>query len=136
MTSQIRAADVRLMFSEDVTRFVRHFPRVRGVRLEIVREHFLGAKRTARDLAWYDVDRHTVYLVADALHERSFGCLRGVLRHELGHAADDRVHVDKDAEVRADQLAFKATGSAIRYTSDGVQHVTHGTIGRPPWLPR
>lgn len=119
------------MFDEELRRFAEVCPRVAGLHLVITPRHFLPEPRP-RDLAWYDVDERVVCFVRSAL-DRSPACLRGVIRHELGHAADERV-LEDGSEKRADQIAQRVTGSPILYTKEGVQHATHGRPGRPAWL--
>ena len=103
------------------------------MRLVLTARHHLPAKdRTPRDLAWYMPSTRTVYLFEAALR-RSPGHLRGLIRHELGHAADLRLDAP-GCERRADRLALRATGAPIRYTAEGLQHATHGVPWRPSWL--
>lgn len=124
----------RRIFEEERQTFVRAgFDRATTVRLKITPKHFLECT-VARDLAWYDPEDHTIYLVKRALL-CSKAALQGVLRHELGHAVDPRID-DPGAEARADRLAEQATGQPMRYTKDDIQNARFGKIGRPSWLPK
>ncbi len=127
-------SEVRAVFAKELELFAAQYPRAAGCRLSIRARHFLS-NPAPRDLAWYDPDAHTVTLTAAAL-DRSVGSILGIIRHELGHAADYRVDVDRGCEARADRIALAVTGNPIRYTADGVQHATVGTVGRPKWLPQ
>ena len=119
------------LFEEERDLFAKTFPDVDDVGLKIVARHF-KKNPIRRDLAWYDTSDRCVYLVKSGL-ERSLACLRGVIRHELGHAADVKIK-ESGAEARADKLAFIATKHPILYTEEGLQHTTHGKEGRPKWL--
>lgn len=127
-------SEARVVFAGELARFAAKYPRAEGCRLIIRAKHFLPHPEP-RDLAWYDPDAHAITLIVAAL-DRSIGSILGIIRHELGHAADRRVDVDRGCEARADRIALAVTGSPIRYTADGVQHATAGTIGRPKWLPQ
>ena len=122
---------VRKMFEYERSVFCGIFPEVCDTELRFVDNHY-KVNPIARDVAWYDIGEDCVYLVRHALN-RSVGCLRGVIRHELGHAADERIN-EPGAEARADQLAYIATGEPILYTEEGIQHTTEGRPGRPSWL--
>lgn len=119
------------IFREERALFQRRFPWVADVRLFLRRRH-IEPNPSRRDLGWWNPADRTVNLLRSGL-TRSEGQIRGILRHELGHAADR-----SDApghERRADDLAHKATGQPIRYTRrESLQHVTHGKPGRPRWL--
>jgi hypothetical protein len=126
---------LRRIFLDERAKFAKTFPQTADCGLVLRARHFIPAhKRKDRDFAWYDYDTQCVYIVRAAL-EQSEGCIRGIIRHELGHAVDDSP-VRKGAERRADRLARRATGAPIRYTADGLQHATHGRPGRPAWLPQ
>ena len=127
-------AYVQRIFEEERARFMAAFPRMPDVRLAVRDRHYRVRGVDARDLAWYDIGGRTVYILRSAF-SRSDGAIRGILRHELGHAADVDVG-KKGSEARADRLALLATGVPVRYTADGVQHATHGQPGRPGWLHR
>lgn len=74
----------------------------------------------------------------------------GVLRHELGHAADmlmpgrslfdwcanKEIFLATTPEVRADQVAHAIWGTPILYDKDTVQNVKYGKPGRPAHLPQ
>ena len=122
---------VRKMFYDERNAFSETFPSVSYTELVFIDKHFFKDP-IERDVAWYDIGEHKIYLVRKAL-SRSMDCLRGVIRHELGHAADDYID-DPGAEARADRLALEATGEPILYTEEGIQHTTEGRPGRPKWL--
>lgn len=122
---------VARMFKEEREVFSKTFPDVLRVGLILIDQHFSHDERP-RDVAWFDERDSNIYLVRKAL-SRSLNCLRGVIRHELGHAVDERINED-GCERRADYLAELATGVPIRYTKEGLQHATHGEPYRPDWL--
>lgn len=124
----------KALFATELAAFAAKYPRAKGCQFAIRAKHFLP-NPDPRDLAWYDPDAHTVTLTRAAL-DRSNGCILGIIRHELGHASDPKVEVDRGCERRADHIAEDVTGKPMRYTADGVQHATHGTVGRPEWLPQ
>lgn len=123
---------VERMFREERDRFALIFPAVADVRLVFITEHFDGSKARERDVAWFDLRDGDIYIVRRSL-SRSLGCLRGVIRHELGHAADPDIE-KAGCERRADRIAELVTGVPIRYTKEGIQHATHGEPYRPDWL--
>lgn len=124
--------EIAKIFSEELARFQATFPRLKPVRLQLRKRHFDPTATADRDVGWYDQGTHTVYLMERVLG-RSAGHVRGIIRHELGHAADDRLAA-KGAEKRADRLALQACGVPIRYTKEGLQHATHGKAERPRCL--
>lgn len=117
----------RRMFNAEAHRFRTAYPSMPPVRFRIAVRHFLPTPE-ARDLAWYDDG--TVYLTRAAL-DRSEATVRGILRHELGHAADARID-QRGSECRADRIAARASGP-VRYDADGLQTAARGTK-RPGWL--
>ena len=122
----------RRIFNQELRAFTVAFPSCAKVRLVIRARHFEPAsKLTDRDLAWFDDDAKTVCLLRKAL-KRSAGSIRGIIRHELGHACDPSW--EPGEEKRADDIAREVCGSPIRYTKDGVQHATHGNPKRPSEL--
>jgi len=132
MPKKLSERAVARMFYDERDRFALTFPVVAHVELVLLDDHYEGEEVTDRDVAWFDTRDKCVYLVRKALR-RSMNCLRGVFRHELGHAADP--HIEKaGCERRADRIAEIATGVPIRYTAEGIQHATHGEPYRPDWL--
>lgn len=126
-------ARLRAIFQEELALVNREFPRTRGVKLKVRAQHYLPAsQRTSRDVAWYDPTTKTVSVVRDALGLPG-SSLRGVIRHELGHAADRRID-DPECERRADRLSRQATGKPIRYDRHGLQNAEKGVARRPGWL--
>lgn len=136
-----RAANIRQMFSEELETFAAAFPNgafpIVIVRLEFRKRHFLP-KPQARDLAWYEPDNRIICIVRRAIGAHTMSCLRGIVRHELGHAVDHALgFIDQPrAERRADIHAGHATGTPVHYTKDGVQHASRGVAVRPAWLPK
>lgn len=123
----------RRIFNEERTSFARVFPGASAATFRVYARHYLPAKETTdRDVAWFDIDTRQVGITRRAL-ALSEGALRGVIRHELGHAVDARVG-EPGCERRADRLACQASGAPIRYTRSGMQHATHGVARRPNWL--
>lgn len=125
----------RHLFAAERAMFRRVFPNMPPVRLTIRARHFLPVTLlTPRDLAWYDADRQTLCLLRSALtHSRA--TIQGIIRHELGHAADERID-NPGSEHRADALALRATGVPVRYDDDGLQNAKRGAANRPEWLHR
>jgi hypothetical protein len=128
----VTLAQIAAIYTAERAAFARTFPAVADVQLLIITEHY-KPNRSRRDVAWYDSRDRSIYLVSNALRERSAACLTGVLRHELGHAADPRLDAP-GCERRADRIALIATGQPILYTQEGIQHSTHGVPYRPDWL--
>jgi hypothetical protein len=125
----------RHLFAAERAAFRRAFPNMPPVQLTIRARHFLPTtKRTPRDLAWYDADRQTLCLMRSAL-TRSRATIQGIVRHELGHAADERIDLP-GSERRADALALRATGTPILYDDEGLQNSKRGNPVRPEWLHR
>ena len=125
----------RHLFAAERATFRRVFPNMPSVRLTIRARHFLPASElTPRDLAWYDADRHTLCLMRSAL-TRSRATIQGIIRHELGHAADERID-NPGSERRADALALRATGTPVLYDAEGLQNSSRGSPVRPGWLHR
>jgi len=123
----------RHLFAAERAVFRRAFPNMPSVRLTIRARHFLPvAELTPRDLAWYDADRQTLCLMRSAL-TRSRATIQGVIRHELGHAADEQID-NPGSERRADALALRATGVPVRYDDEGLQNAKRGAAERPGWL--
>ena len=56
-----------------------------------------------------------------------------LIRHELGHLADDRV-ANVGREQVADDIAEFVTGERINYNDRDVQTMQAGTYPRPPWI--
>lgn len=119
------------IFEHERSVFARTFPWVENVWIEIWPEHFID-RPCARDLAWYDPSFLRVCVVRGILRHPEH-TVRGIIRHELGHAADVNLK-DAGRERRADQLAKKATGRPILYDANGLQSSSRGKPGRPKWL--
>lgn len=124
--------EARRIFARELARCTDVFPEVRGTRLVLRERHYIKHPED-RDLAWHDADARTVFLMRRGL-ARSPACLRGVFRHELGHACDP--DFGPGGEARADRIARRVFGVPVRYTCDGVQHASHGAPTRPSWLPK
>ena len=138
--ARLTRAQVRKAYLAERERFAEFVPDVLGIELVFESRHYLdevpaksrNGGRTSRDLAWLELDDGHIHLFVGAL-DRSMGHIIGVLRHELGHAIDERID-EPGCERRADRLAALVTGSPIRYTREGLQHATHGIPRRPGWL--
>lgn len=122
---------VKRMFREERAAFAEHFPQVAQVGLVITPKHY---ERDAipRDVAWFDQTDGQIYLIRKALW-RELDCLRGVIRHEFGHVADEHIN-EPGCERRADRIAYLVTGEPILYTTEGIQHTSRGVAYRPDWL--
>jgi hypothetical protein len=119
----------RRIFNQEAARFYAAYPTMRPVRFTLRARHFLP-NPVARDLAWYDPDRREVCLMRTVLAYPE-ATIRGILRHELGHAADARIDAP-GSEARADRLAASASGP-VHYDATGLQTTGRGTR-RPDWL--
>ena len=119
----------RALFNVEAHRFRAAFPTMPPVRFRIAARHFLP-NPAARDLAWFD---NGVIVLTRAALARSEATVRGILRHELGHAADARIDAP-GSEARADRLAGQASGP-VNYDREGLQTTGKGTA-RPGWLHR
>jgi hypothetical protein len=128
----IPESTVQRMYATERAKFARLFPWVQNVRLVFLDRHFMENERP-RDIAWYERGERAIFVARKALRERSLNCIKGILRHELGHAADTRLDAP-GCERRADRLAEVATGEPILYTEEGLQHATLGVPYRPDWL--
>ncbi len=126
-------ARAKAIFDEEASIFLEAFPDALRPRFKVRERHFL-ASPSDRDLAWYVIETHTVCILRRALNH-SQSAVRGIIRHELGHAVDPHP-TRAGAEARADRFARQATGSPVRYTADGVQNASRGTPRRPRWLSR
>ena len=124
-------SDLANLFFQEAYLFSRQYPNVEGVRLRLVGKHFLRAP-AFRDLGWYDGEEHTIYLL-DRLRFFPAHNQLGVMRHELGHAADPNYAME-GSESRADAFSEAATGSPMFYDARGVQSASEGVAGRPAEL--
>lgn len=121
-------AAARRVFAAQRALFARLHPRVRGASLHIVdRACPTSAPCAARDLAW--MVGGDVYLLRRALRLPAAN-VRGLLAHELGHAADDRAYEPR-SERRADALAARALGLKVGYDDGDVQALGRGRSPRP-----
>ena len=134
----MKRAELAKLFHREVERFYRRYPRVAPCSLTISTLRCSpGGRCTHRDLAWCyrwegDSGRaHKIYLSQRALRLPRANVL-GILRHELGHLADPTPR-KPGGERRADRIAKKVTGVAIRYDKAAIQTVGRGT-SRPSWL--
>lgn len=119
------------IFEHERRTFARTFPWVENVWLSVHPKHFIG-KPCARDLAWYDPGFLRVCVTREVMRHPEH-TVRGLIRHELGHAADLKLDAP-GRERRADRLAKKATGRPVLYDENGLQSTTRGKPGRPKWL--
>jgi hypothetical protein len=107
------------------------FPAARGCQLRLVRRHFV-THPTSRDLGWYEDG--CIYLMEKILRAPRHRVL-GIVRHELGHAADPDIGTP-GAEQRADDIVLRCTGERINYDAGDIQTVAPGTYPRPLHLHR
>ena len=132
--ARITVARARAIFREERKRFAAVFPRLARATLTIVDALCLeGGECEARDLARCFVADIEIELLRRAL--TSEARVRGLLRHELSHAADLRV-LEPGREQRADDIAERVTGERVYYDRDDVQTTRHGTYPRPKRLRR
>jgi hypothetical protein len=123
------------IYFDEFIDFMIFFPHTLHVRVQLRTRHYLPkAELTARDLAWYDANTNTICILRSAL-KRGENVVRGIIRHELGHAADKNIE-KKGSEARADRLAKQATRKPVRYTADGLQNAVYGKPRRPSYLPK
>lgn len=80
----------------------------------------------ARALFLFERDRFARYFPTVRVAECT---LTGIVRHELGHAADPTPD-EPEAEARADAIVAWVCGEPVRYDSRGVQTIGRG--GRRP----
>ena len=121
------------LFLIERDRFARTFPRVRDARL-----HWLVGCSTiacaTRDFAYADQARNIVSISLRVLEYPDANFL-GLILHELGHLADDRIN-EPGAEARADRLAEQASGLRVYYDALDIETVMPGIWPRPAHLPR
>ncbi len=129
---------LRRIFRIELARFVRVFPDLAGTTLVIKQTRCMGEHCGFRDLAYQQgsiLEGPSVITVNARLARFPIANVRGVIRHELGHACDDRIESPR-AEQRADDIAEIVTGQKIRYDKDLVQTVGIGSWPRPRNLHR
>lgn len=73
--------------------------------------------------------------VVARLLDRGLGPFLGVIKHELGHLCDSRVH-EPEAEARADMIALLVAGAPVKYDAIQLQTTGRGTWPRPRSLHR
>lgn len=140
-----REARLRVIFAQERATFARTFPGLARAELVVV-ESLCPPSTPAcrpRDVAECVVgERPRVTLVGrlGGAHEDT---IRGVIRHELGHAASwwetragRRPRRGTGAEQWADDLAEHATGDRVRYDREALQTIGAGVYPRPAWLHR
>jgi len=128
----VSPAAARAVFEAQRRLFARLHPDVAAFELRIVDSRCPTGRRScaARDLAW--MEGRGVYLLRRAL-ALPVDRVRGLLAHELGHAADDARH-EPGSEQRADDLAERALGRRVRYDARDVQTLGRGRWPRPARL--
>jgi hypothetical protein len=132
MPRTVTIARARNIFREERRRFAAVYPRVANATLEIVDAPCLGdGACERRDLARCYPPTGEVHLLRRAL--TSEARVRGLLRHELAHAAD-RSWTRKGREQRADDIAERVTGQRVYYDHEDVQTTRRGTYPRPKRL--
>lgn len=123
------------LFDRERARFARLFPQVRAARLVLLDRPCTSPQHCRwRDLAYATFEPPTVHLLRRAL-DLPVVNVRGLVRHELGHLADEEI--DRPGrEQRADDLAEQATGQVIAYDEHDVQTTGRGRYPRPRHLHR
>jgi hypothetical protein len=116
-------------------RFAAYSARCAVVDWRVTARPYPGRRRgTVRDLAVCYTRLEVVRIVVT---ERLLALPRanvvGVIRHELGHAADPDTS-RPGAERRADRIAAAVTGTPIRYDARDVQTTGPGVTPRPARL--
>lgn len=120
------------LFYHWVSVFAAQLPHMAAVTLVMVDQNYFDNEHTAyRDFAMAEPDTQRVYFVKRVLQLPKHNQI-GLILHELGHLADPRIHEPK-AEKRADWIAHKLTGVAVRYDKRDVQTVGPGKK-RPAYL--
>lgn len=120
------------IFRQERHTFARAFSHVARAGLEVRDRHYVpSSKLSLRDFGWFDYDTFRVVFLRRVLDQPE-ATVRGLIRHELGHAADTSNAAG--SERRADALALAATGQPVRYDAQGVQNARHGQTRRPDWL--
>lgn len=125
-------SELRQRFRAERALFAREYPSVARVTLHFSSRMHNPWGYRERDVAWCNLQTRRVYLVERAL-DLSRDNLVGLIRHELGHLADPTPEAFR-CEHRADRIAQKVTGRAIRYDKRAIQTVGPGGP-RPKWLP-
>ena len=107
-----------------------------------------AAGRTGRAFAYCDYGAETYIACSPRLALEPVTRVRGIIRHEFGHAIDSLysrstieqrigpVHGAGWAELMADDIAAGIWGVPMRYDADHVQTTGPGTSPRPRHLPR
>ncbi len=128
--------EARALFTRERARMAKSFPWVANAKLLFVEGACPGGGSCAkRDFATTQTLTREIRLATRAL-TLSNANVRGLLLHELGHAADLNVR-EPGAEQRADDLVEYATGSLVRYDRNSVQTMAKsGTYPRPGHLHR
>lgn len=138
-------ARLQVIFAEERARFARAFPGVARAELTVVDALCPSSTRACRprDVAECALGEHPNITVVQRLGRAPEATIRGVYRHELGHAASWwEVRAGRQprrgigAEQWADDLAEKATGERVNYDAQGLQTIGPGTYPRPAWLHR
>lgn len=126
--------DFRHLFENERAAFLEEFPAMPFVGLRITEEACPHPPCEHRDFASYDVEDHVVTFTERVL-SLPIENVVGLIRHELGHAADEKID-EFGAEQRADDLAERATGERIYYDPHDVQTIAPGRYPRPTYLHR
>ena len=128
-------SDARRIFRRERDAFAFYFPHVARTKFIILNQQCTdGMHCKARDLAFAQIDPPSVSILRRAL-SLPIANLIGLIRHELGHVADERIHA-RGAEQRADDIAEYVTGHKIFYDTRDIQTVSRGKYPRPRYLHR
>lgn len=116
-------------------RFARFFPHVAHTRFVLLDQPYTSPwNRRFRDLAFAEPEIPRVSMLLRAL-DLPRANVQGLIRHELGHVADDNVD-RRGKEQRADDIAEYVTGERINYDQDDIQTTARGKYPRPLHLHR
>jgi hypothetical protein len=128
-------ADVQAMFRRERARFERVLgpllpPRALPELVLVDVRCPAGAPCRERDLAYAEAGTRPRIVLATRALRLPAANVRGLLRHELGHAYDPWL-ARPGREQRADDLAEYVTGAPIRYDARDIQTTGRGTWPRP-----
>jgi transposase-like protein len=130
-------AELVELFVRERGRFAKRFPRVAEASIEVSEAPCSAAHgrcgfRNVAYCSWTGPDGAKKYqrvVVVRRLLSMPRENVVGVIRHELGHLADDHVS-EGGAERRADEIAERVTGAKVRYDANDLQSA--GACRTPP----
>lgn len=133
MAPKTPRAWLRQMFARERAQYAREYPHLARVPLRIVRAPCGPGKGRScpwRSVAWAIVEGDRSVSILERALSLPRANLTALVRHELGHLADDRPFAAW-SEQRADDIAERVTGEKIRYDADDLQTVGPGRYPRP-----